>query len=85
MLEAGPRPESPDHGRLAALLAEIGHARDRLDVARSGTRPSEQLPVRRELLAALEAYAAALASCGAPLPYRLRDEIELYRGLGQRG
>jgi hypothetical protein len=33
----------------------------------------------------VDAYAAALTLAGAPLPPRLRSEIDLYRGLGGRG
>ena len=45
----------------------------------------EQQQLRKELLASLEAYAAALAQAGAPLPPRLRSEINLYKDLGGRG
>ncbi|MGB0099286.1 MAG: hypothetical protein WBP61_03310, partial [Nocardioides sp.] len=45
-----------------------------------GTRWDERR-LREELLAALEAYAAAVADVGAPLPYRIRDELSLYRRL----
>jgi hypothetical protein len=45
----------------------------------------EQQVLRKQLLDALEAYADALALEGAPLPPRLRTEIDLYRGLGGRG
>jgi hypothetical protein len=85
MSEAGPRSHPPDHWELTALLTEIELARGRLDVARGGIRPADQLVLRRALLSALEAYATALATRGAPLPYRLRAEIDLYRGLGPRG
>ena len=85
MPEAGPPGTPPDHWQLTALLTEIGLARDRLDVARGSIRPTDQLALRRALLSALEAYATALATRGAPLPYRLRAEIDLYRGLGPRG
>ncbi len=85
MQEAGPGTEQPDHAQLVALLAEIGHARHRLEVARGAVRAQDQLQLRSALLDALEAYASALASRGAPLPYRLRAEIDLYKGLGRRG
>jgi hypothetical protein len=45
----------------------------------------EQQVLRKGLLDALEAYADALATVGAPLPPRLRAEIDLYRGLSGRG
>jgi hypothetical protein len=85
MLEAAPRPEPSERAQLAHLLTEIGRARDSLDVARGGSRPADQMQLRQALLAALETYASAIASCGAPLPYRMRAEIDLYRGLGPRG
>ncbi|WP_374455447.1 hypothetical protein [Nocardioides sp.] len=85
MLDAGPRSDPPDRQDLAVLLSEVSLARDRLGIARQGARAADQLQLRRDLLHALEAYASALAGRGAPLPYRLRDEIELYRGLGLRG
>lgn len=85
MLEAGPRSDPSDREGLAVLLGEVSLARDRLGTARQGARAADQLQLRRDLLQALEAYASALSQRGAPLPYRLRDEIELYRGLGQRG
>jgi hypothetical protein len=85
MSEAGPEGAPPDHWQLTTLLTEIGLARGRLETARSGIHPADQLALRRALLSALEAYATALATRGAPLPYRLRAEIDLYRGLGPRG
>ena len=85
MLEAAPPSDLPDRAHLGVLLGDIALARDRLGAARHGGRPGDQAQLRRSLLLALETYASALAARGAPLPYRLRDEIELYRGLGQRG
>jgi hypothetical protein len=84
MLEAGP--EFPGrHQRLSSLLDDVLAARRVLERARHEQRLAEQQLLRRELLDALEAYAAALALAGAPLPPRLRSEIDLYRGLGGRG
>jgi hypothetical protein len=85
MLEAALRSASPDRSQLPLLLTEIGRARGRLDAARGAPRPTDQLLLRRALLEALEAYASAIATCGAPLPYRMRAEIDLYKGLGPRG
>ena len=85
MSEAVPQDHPPDHWELTALLTQVGLARGRLEVARGGMRPTDQLVLRRALLSALEAYATALATRGAPLPYRLRSEIDLYRGLGPKG
>ena len=85
MLEAGPEFEPGRHQRLSSLLEDVLSARRVLEAARHDKRLAEQQVLRRELLEALEAYAAALAEAGAPLPPRLRSEIDLYRGLGARG
>ncbi|MCP3424233.1 hypothetical protein [Nocardioides pinisoli] len=85
MLEAGPEFEPGRHQRLSSLLEDVLVARRVLDSARHDKRLAEQQVLRRELLEALEAYAEALAQVGAPLPPRLRSEIDLYRGLGGRG
>ena len=85
MLEAGPEYEPGRHQRLSSLLEDVLSARRVLEAARHDKRLAEQQVLRRELLEALEAYAAALAQVGAPLPPRLRSEIDLYRGLGARG
>jgi hypothetical protein len=73
------------HQRLTSLLEDVKAARRVLDRARQDKRLVEQQQLRKELLAALDAYAAALTLAGAPLPPRLRSEIDLYRGLGGRG
>lgn len=84
-----PEPRRPAPGGregLAACVRDVSAARARLDAARhTGARSWEQHPLRAELLAALELYAAAITELGAPVPYRLRGEIELYRRLGNRG
>ena len=85
MLEAAPGFDSGRHQRLTSLLEDVKSARRLLDRARHDQRHVEQQQLRKELLAALDAYAAALALAGAPLPPRLRSEIDLYRGLGPRG
>ena len=72
--------------QLSAHLRDIALARERLDEARRvGARSTEVNPLRAELLAALEGYAAAITRLGAPVPHRIHSEIELYRGLGNRG
>ena len=85
MLEAGPEFGPGRHERLSSLLEDVLTARRVLEAARHDKRLAEQQLLRKELLDALEAYAAALALVGAPLPPRLRAEIDLYRGLGGRG
>ena len=85
MLETGPELDPSRHLRLTSLLEDIKAARRLLDLARHDQRHVEQQQLRRDLLATLEAYADALTLAGAPLPPRLRSEINLYKGLGARG
>ncbi|MBS2938421.1 hypothetical protein KDN32_11770 [Nocardioides sp. J2M5] len=86
MDRAGPPAGEAGRDHLATLLAEVHVARRRLDGARNGAaRASDVQVLRQALLQTLEAYAGALAEAGAPLPYRLRDEIGLLKGLGGRG
>ena len=85
MLEAGPDFDPGRHGRLTSLLEDVLSARQLLERARHDKRLVEQQQLRKDLLGALEAYADALAVVGAPLPPRLRSEINLYKGLGARG
>lgn len=71
--------------QLSARLRDIALARQRLDEARRvGARSTEVNPLRDDLLAALEGYAAAITRLGAPVPHRIHAEIELYRGLHGR-
>ena len=75
----------PDGGRVDRTLRELNHARDRLQRSRRGGGPrGEEQQLRAELILALEKYADAVAASGQPLPYRVRDELALYRGLGDR-
>jgi hypothetical protein len=85
MLETGPEFDPGRHQRLTLLLEDVHSARRLLERARHDKRLVEQQLLRKRLLDALEAYAGALAQAGAPLPPRLRSEIDLYRGLGGRG
>mgnify|MGYP003349060548 CR=1 FL=1 len=78
---AGPPRGADGHDRLAPLLLDLQEARRRLDRGRHLGRAADQQALRQRLLGALEAYAGALAETGAPLPYRLRREIDLLRGL----
>ena len=84
MIHAG-RPSGHDHGRLTDLLSNVLVARRRLELAREQRGGPDQQRLRHELLSALELYAEAISESGAPLPYRLRTEIDLYKGLGGRG
>ena len=72
-----------DRECLGACLQEVSLARARLGAAhRDGVRSSVECSLRADLLSALEGFAAQIAVLGAPVPYRLRAEIELYRRLG---
>ena len=79
------RPSEHSHDRMKDLLSRVLDARSRLERARGQRGAPEQQHLRQELLRALEQYAEAISDAGAPLPYRLRTEIDLYRGLGGRG
>jgi hypothetical protein len=69
-----------------AELVLLGHE---LDEAREACRRVREQPVRRTAVReaqqryrrALEAYAAAVARRGLPLPHRLRVELATYRSL----
>jgi hypothetical protein len=67
---------------LSALSRAVRLARTDVETARRATRTPGLAPgaaEQRVLLAALERYAAALAHHGRPMPYRLRDEMAMYR------
>ena len=69
------------------LLEDVNTARARMGRDRNslqGLYP-EASSARVALLAALEDYAAAVTKAGWPLPYRLRDELVLYRRLTATG
>lgn len=69
---------------LSALLRAVCTARSDVEDARHATaspRSSQAAAEQRELLAALEQYAAALAHHGRPMPYRMRDEMAMYRAM----
>lgn len=72
-----------DHERLDFLLREVNRARVRVRENRGtgAQRSWDNQRVQRELLVALEEYVAALSARGRPVPYRLRDELHLYRTL----
>ena len=73
--------QAPD---LPALLKAVGDARSEVEVARRGRAAPGSTPAAAEqrlLLAALEKYAAGLEHHGRPMPYRLRDEMAMYRSM----
>lgn len=80
-----PTTRRPDgSGGLSALRESVTEARQRVDQAR-GARSTPTAPSgageQRDLWHALELYAGALEHLGVPVPYRMRDELSLYRSL----
>jgi hypothetical protein len=78
--------EGTDQGRLERSASQLARARRRLSAGR-GARISrnEELQLRAELHEALESYADLLAENGLPVPYRIRDELSLFRLIADRG
>jgi hypothetical protein len=69
---------------LSALLRAVCAARSDVDDVRRAKAPPGSAAVAAEqrlLLAALEQYAAALTRHGRPMPYRMRDEMAMYRAM----
>jgi hypothetical protein len=69
---------------LSALLEAVTVARSGVEDARRAkvsTGASTVAAEQRLLLEALEHYAAALTDQGRPMPYRMRDEVAMYRAL----
>ena len=60
---------------VAVARSDLGRARSANGALGSASVATEQ----RQLLTALERYAAALDHHGSPLPYRMRDEVAMYR------
>ena len=84
MLESTPHRGLNRSDAVAARADDVDAARSRLHAARRpGCRNTDAHLLQADLLVALEAYAAAVANLGAPLPYRIRTEINLYRNLTQ--
>lgn len=71
----------PSQEQLDALLREVHEARARLEAHRAAPVKQRSSAAWRDLLAALESYTAGLIVAGRPVPYRIRDELHLYRGL----
>ena len=85
MPEPRPHPDPDERHRIAQCLRDVHAARQQLRTARhEAARGWDKDGLRAELLAALEGYAAAITQVGAPLPRTLRNEIDLYRRLGNR-
>jgi hypothetical protein len=79
---------SQKSGDLSVLLRAVRTARSDVEDARHARpTPGSNLAAaeQRLLLSALERYVAALTSHGNPVPYRLRDEMAMYRAMFGRG
>jgi hypothetical protein len=86
MPEPRRHPGPEERERLVACLRDVAEARAHLQASRHQVAHRwEKNALRSELLAALEGYAGAIVKLGAPVPIKLRSEIELYRRLGNRG
>jgi hypothetical protein len=75
----------PAAGNLRDLLTEVVLARGALHRQR-GRRPVGRLDLgsaQSRLAHALRAYQNALDAEGAPMPYKLRDELRLLESLGE--
>jgi hypothetical protein len=70
--------------RLAACLLDVANARSHLRAAQGRPGGWGVRDLRADLIAALEAYGAAITELGAPLPRKLRTEIELHRRIGRQ-
>ncbi len=70
---------SPGEFSLAVLLQDLRDARADLARARRtpGNAPGSGNAARARVIAALEAYAAALEVRRLPVPYALRDELRI--------
>ena len=69
---------------LSALLRAVCVARSDVEHARQAKASpgsSRAATEQRELLTALERYAAALSVHGSPMPYRMRNEMAMYRAM----
>ena len=75
------------NGSLQDLLTDVVLARGAWHRQRS-RKPVTRLDLgsaRHRLVLALRAYECALNEDGAPMPYRLRDELRLLEALDERG
>lgn len=72
----------PGRRSLTVLLEELQSARDEVDRLRRPPIVREELSVARDsLLMAMESYAAELTARGLPIPWKMRDELRLQRGV----
>jgi len=68
---------------LQVLSRAVSSARRAVEMARHRQRSPGAPDAQQELLSALEGYSAELTRRGQPIPYRLRDELAMYRLLLQ--
>jgi hypothetical protein len=68
---------------LTDLFGDVVRARDAIHEVRRehATSRAELGHARHDLVLALEAYTSGLERVGRPVPYALRDELRLHRGL----
>ena len=69
---------------MPALLRAVLRARSEVQGARRVTSAPEmrsKVTEQQALLTALETYAAALLVRGSPVPYRLHNELAMYRAM----
>ena len=77
-----------DEALLGRLLSEVNRLRVRIRGQRglpiTSTTRAELARSYEELANALEAYADEATESGVPLPYRFRDELHVYRSMGEQ-
>lgn len=77
-----PVAQPPGRRSLAVLVEELQTAREEVRRLRRGPNMHDRLSTAHQfLLRAMESYAAELAARGLPIPWRLRDELRLQRGI----
>lgn len=82
-LDSGEHPSAPGSRPLAWLLKDVVDARASLARARTllGSPTGAGDHARARVLSAIEAYAAALEAQRLPVPYAMRDELRIRRGM----
>ena len=79
------QPTSYAWSPLSDLLRDVVRARGAIVKVRRVPMTSriDAGNARHDLVVALEAYTSCLAAMGRPVPYALRDELRLQRGLDE--
>lgn len=72
---------------LTRMLEQVHAARRTLVEVRAdrANRHTDTRAARHDLMLAIEAYVGAVTASGAPVPYRLRDELRLCRTVDRLG